>query len=125
MSRRERIVTRTAAEARAGARVDRARVLGTSDEEIERQIADDPDTAPISSDEELAHDRMVYPVRSIRERMGMSQATFARLFGISVDTLQNWEQGRRQPEGPARMLLRVIDREPEAVRRALREPEPV
>lgn len=125
MSRRERIVTRTAAEARAGARVDRARVLGTSDEEIERQIADDPDTAPISSDEELAHDRMVYPVRAIRERMGMSQATFARLFGISVDTLQNWEQGRRQPEGPARMLLRVIDREPEAVRRALREPEPV
>ena len=66
---------------------------------------------------------MVYPVRAIRERLAMSQTTFARLFGISIDTLQNWEQGRRQPEGPARMLLRVIDREPEAVRRALREPE--
>jgi putative transcriptional regulator len=100
-----------------------ARLLATTDDEIDRQIAEDPDTAPVSSDEELARDRMVYPVRAIRERLAMSQTTFARLFGISVDTLQNWEQGRRQPEGPARMLLRVIDREPEAVRRALREPD--
>ncbi len=123
MSRRERIVTRTAAQARAEARADMARLLATTDDEIDRQIAEDPDTAPVSSDEELARDRMVYPVRAIRERLAMSQTTFARLFGISVDTLQNWEQGRRQPEGPARMLLRVIDREPEAVRRALREPD--
>jgi putative transcriptional regulator len=123
MGRRERIVTRTAGEARAEGRIDKARLLATTDEEIERQIAEDPDTAPMLSDEKLGRARMVYPVRAIRERLAMSQATFARLFGISVDTLQNWEQGRRQPEGPARMLLRVIDREPEAVRRALREPE--
>ena len=62
-------------------------------------------------------------VKAIRQRLGKSQAAFARMIGVSVATLQNWEQGRRQPEGPARMLLRVIDREPEAVRRALRDPE--
>ena len=59
-------------------------------------------------------------VRKVRERLGMSQAEFAAQFGISPATLRNWEQGRRQPEGPARVLLNIIDREPEAVRRVLR-----
>ena len=58
-------------------------------------------------------------VRAIRKRLGLSQAKFARRFGFELDTLQNWEQGRRRPEGPARALLRVIEREPEAVERAL------
>lgn len=49
----------------------------------------------------------------------MSQAALAAMFGVSVWTLRNWEQGRRRPDGPARALLRVIDREPEAARRAL------
>lgn len=121
MSGRKGMVTMTAEEARARARVDRARLLATTEADIERQIAEDPDTAPAMTDADLARARLVQPVRAIRERLGMSQAAFARMFGISVGTLQNWEQGRRQPEGPARMLLRVIDREPEAVRRALRE----
>ncbi len=58
-------------------------------------------------------------VRSVRAKLGMSQQRFAERFGISTATLRNWEQGRRQPEGPARALLTIIDREPEAVRRAL------
>lgn len=58
---------------------------------------------------------------AIRKRLRMSQAAFAALFGLSVRTIQEWEQGRRQPEGPARALLRVIEREPAAVRRALEE----
>jgi putative transcriptional regulator len=49
----------------------------------------------------------------------MSQGDFAARFGISPATLRNWEQGRRQPEGPARVLLAIIDREPQAVQRAL------
>ena len=44
---------------------------------------------------------------------------FAALIGISPRTLQNWEQGRREPEGPAKALLRVVDREPQAVLQAL------
>ena len=58
-------------------------------------------------------------VRSVRAKLGMSQQRFAERFGISTATLRNWEQGRRQPEGPARVLLTIIDREPKAVRRAL------
>lgn len=58
-------------------------------------------------------------VRAIRNRLGLSQADFADRFGFKVPTLQDWEQGRRRPEASARVLLTVIDREPEAVRRAL------
>ena len=54
-------------------------------------------------------------VRSVRERYGLSQPKFAALMGISVATLRNWEQGRRQPEGSARVLLRVVARHPSAV----------
>ena len=53
--------------------------------------------------------------RIIREKLGLSQSKFAKLLGISVSTLQNWEQGRRKPEGPAKVLLNVAARYPEAV----------
>lgn len=58
-------------------------------------------------------------VSKVRRKLGMSQSEFAARFGISPATLRNWEQGRRLPEGPARVLLAIIDREPEAVQRAL------
>ena len=54
-------------------------------------------------------------VRVLREGYGLSQAKFASLMGISVATLRNWEQGRRSPEGSARVLLRVVAKHPEAV----------
>jgi len=54
-------------------------------------------------------------VRLLRERYGLSQAKFAALMGISVATLRNWEQGRRRPEGSARVLLRVVAKHPEVV----------
>jgi len=54
-------------------------------------------------------------VRAVRERHGLSQDQFAALMGISVGTLRNWEQGRRKPRGPARVLLIVAARHPEAV----------
>jgi len=49
----------------------------------------------------------------------MSQAEFALQFSFPISTPRNWEQGRRQPEGPARTLLKIIDRIPDAVRKAL------
>ena len=58
-------------------------------------------------------------VRRIRKKLNMSQNAFADYFGVSVRTLQDWEQGRRVPSGASRNFLFVIDREPEAVRRAL------
>jgi putative transcriptional regulator len=54
-------------------------------------------------------------VAAIREEYGLSQTKFAALLGISVRTLQNWEQGRRHPQGPAKVLLRVASKHPEAV----------
>ena len=58
-------------------------------------------------------------VTVIRAKLKLSQAEFARLLGISVNTLQNWEQGRRKPSGAARVLLMVAARHPEAVLEAV------
>jgi putative transcriptional regulator len=54
-------------------------------------------------------------IKEIRDGFGLTQAQFAALLGISVRTLRNWEQGRRVPEGPARVLLQVAAKHPEAV----------
>jgi len=61
-------------------------------------------------------------VRAIRVRLGLTQQQFAVRFGFSVNTLRHWEQGRRVPEAPTRAYLLVIDREPQAVLKALRIP---
>jgi putative transcriptional regulator len=58
-------------------------------------------------------------VKAIRRRLGKSQSEFALMLGVSVATLQNWEQGRRRPEGPARALLKVAAKNPDAVAAAL------
>ena len=58
-------------------------------------------------------------VKAIRKRLKKSQSEFALMIGVSVSTLQNWEQGRRQPEGPARALLKVAAENPKAVAKAL------
>ena len=58
-------------------------------------------------------------IKSIRKDLNVSQREFATMIGVSVDTLQNWEQGRREPDGPARALLRVAARNPQAVLEAL------
>lgn len=54
-------------------------------------------------------------VKAIREHYGLSQAKFSKLLGISPATLRNWEQGRRKPDGPARILLCVAAKHPKAV----------
>ena len=58
-------------------------------------------------------------VRAIRCKLEKSQEEFALMIGVSVATLQNWEQGRRRPEGPAHALLRVAAKNPQAVAKAL------
>ena len=58
-------------------------------------------------------------VKRIRTRFAMTQAQFASTFGFTLHAVRNWEQGKRTPEGAARVLLTVIDREPAAVVRAL------
>ena len=58
-------------------------------------------------------------VKHIRSKFGVTQRVFARLIGISVETLRNWEEGRRRPHGPARALLRAIDADPFVLARVL------
>ena len=58
-------------------------------------------------------------VKSVREQTGLSQNEFALLLRVSVKTLQNWEQNRRQPTGPAAALIRIFEKSPEVAIQAL------
>ncbi|HFB67110.1 MAG TPA: helix-turn-helix domain-containing protein [Aeromonadales bacterium] len=58
-------------------------------------------------------------VRAIRMKIGMTQNKFAALIGVSRRTLENWEQGRRYPTGPARALLKIVAADPESAIRTL------
>jgi putative transcriptional regulator len=86
-----------------------------TDEHIARNVAGDPDAAPIWTSYETA----AAIVRTVRKRLGLSQMEFAARFHVPVGTLRDWEQNRRQPDAPALAYLRVIAREPEMVARAL------
>nr|WP_294521550.1 helix-turn-helix domain-containing protein [uncultured Rhodopila sp.] len=110
--------------------IDEARLLADlaasrsfTEAEIDAAAAEDADAW---TDDDAASAVAVYPpptaeqVRALRSRLGLSQAQFAQRFGFTVDTVQQYEQGRRTPSGPASTLLRVIDADPEAVIRALR-----
>lgn len=63
-------------------------------------------------------------IEPIRKRLGLTQASFARVFGLNVATVRDWEQGRRTPEGPARTLLAIIARHPEIVHEVLSAARP-
>lgn len=109
---------------RAVARVNWAKMDATSDKELARQIAENPDAAPETSKVPKRKWRIVLPepdVNAIRAKLGMTQDSFAAAFGVSTATVRNWEQGRRQPLGPARALLTIIECEPKAVLRALKQ----
>jgi len=101
--------------AKAEPKVDLTEELIASMEEAMQIIAGE--VAP-----SRVHHPVVVPdvdVRAARQRLGMTQPAFAAKFGVALPTLRKWEQGKRRPDGPARVLLRVIEREPDAVRRAL------
>ena len=109
--------------AEGGGRVDWAKVDATTDEEIARQAAEDPDTAAPWTEEEFARARLVRPsrpldVRAIRSRLGLSQKAFAQRFGFGERRVRAWESGRAIPERSARILLRMIEVAPETVERA-------
>lgn len=103
-------------------RADLAKIRGATDRDLEQMIAEDPDTAPDMSKNrdwrKVLTPRMP-DVRAIRRQLGISQVQFARRFGFSVRTVQEWEQGRAIPDRPARILLHVIEQSPRAVERAV------
>lgn len=103
-------------------RTDWKRVAALTERELLAAARSDPDAQPCTP-RQLARFRRVpigaELVRAIRRKTGLSQAAFAARYGLNLRTLQDWEQGRVQPDGPAQAYLRVIDREPRMVARAL------
>lgn len=101
---------------RSRGHVDHAKVAATSEADIQRHRREDGELYTIDPGRLVMSP--IY-IRRIRKRLNLTQTQFARRFGLRTRTVQEWEQGRAIPEGPARVLLRVIDRESAAVQRAL------
>ncbi|HVZ54321.1 MAG TPA: helix-turn-helix domain-containing protein [Pseudolabrys sp.] len=74
---------------------------------------------PDGSERAVEHSDPAAFVRQVRARYGLTQAAFAEKIEVPIETLRNWEQGKRTPRGPARALLKLIDRAPEAAFAAL------
>lgn len=89
-----------------------------TEEELHQNALNDPDNPPLT-EEQLARMRRVPNPQAIRERLGLTQREFARQFEIALGTLRDWEQGARRPDSAAQAYLRVIEKNPEAVREAL------
>ncbi len=92
-------------------RIDKARVDATTDADIAKQAA---------SDEAQAMQDAARFARRVRKRLGFSQSEFAQRIDVSLDTIRNWEQGKRSPTGAAKALLKVLEKAPEAALAALR-----
>ena len=89
-----------------------------SDEEVEQAALSDPD-APPTTLESLANFQRAVDIKAIRKELSLTQAQFATTFHLSLTTVQAWEQGQSLPDPVARTLLRVIERNPQAVKDAL------
>jgi len=93
-----------------------------NDKDFQKRVESVKQMGSIMRGESIPHRRTVLStvdVKSLRERLGLTQNQFSGMIGVSIKTLQNWEQGRREPEGPAKALLRVVEKEPQAVMNAL------
>ena len=97
-------------QARPVGRVDARRLDATDEAEMDRQRAED--------DADALRDAARF-ARRVRRRLGFSQAEFAERIDVSLDTIRNWEQGKRHSTGAAKALLRVLDKAPEAALVAL------
>jgi putative transcriptional regulator len=87
--------------------------------EIEAAAASDPDARPTTPDQVKKTARRVPCIKTLRRALGLTQEEFAARYRIPLGTLRDWEQGRSEPDQPARAYLTVIARDPESVRRAL------
>lgn len=91
-------------------RIDIARVDATTEAEIQAHIVEDEKEAMLDA---------AKFARRVRKRLGLSQTEFSARIEVSVETIRNWEQGRRYPTGAAKTLLKILDRVPEASLSAL------
>ena len=89
-----------------------------TEEQVAAAAASDPDALPMTQ-EQLSTARRVPRTKTLRRALALTQEEFATRYHIPIGTLRDWEQGRCEPDQPARAYLTVIAREPEAVQRAL------
>lgn len=97
---------------------DWSRVDAMTDEDAEANALADPDNPPLSQEQLRAAPRMPR-VKVIRRALGLTQEEFARRYCIPLGTLRDWEQGRSEPDQPAKAYLKVIATEPERTAAAL------
>jgi putative transcriptional regulator len=97
---------------------DWSRFDALTDAEVHAAALADPDAQPLT-EERLARMKRVPRARTLRRALGLTQEEFATRYHIPIGTLRDWEQGRSEPDQPARAYLKVIARDPEGVRRAL------
>jgi putative transcriptional regulator len=97
---------------------DWSRFDAKTDAEVHAAALKDPDAQPLT-DEDFARMKRVPRTKTLRRALGLTQEEFAARFRIPLGTLLDWEQGRTEPDQPARAYLKVIAYDPEAVRRAL------
>jgi putative transcriptional regulator len=89
-----------------------------SEEERHQAALSDPDCPPLT-EEQLARARRMPTVRALRLRLNMTQEEFAAKFHLPLGTIRDWEQGAHRPDKAAQVLLKVIEKDPDAVARAL------
>lgn len=97
---------------------DWQRLRAMSDEDAYTAALSDPDAQPLTA-EQLARQRPLPRARTLRRALGLTQEAFAARYQIPLGTLRDWEQGRAEPDQPARAYLRAIAGDPEAIRAAL------
>ena len=101
-------------------KTDWDRLRAMTDEEITAAAMADPDARPMTP-EQLRTARRVPRTKTLRRALGLTQEEFAARYHIPLGTLRDWEQGRCEPDQPARAYLTVIAHDPEGVKRALTE----
>jgi putative transcriptional regulator len=100
------------------AKHDWSRFDAQTDEQVHKAALADPDAQPLT-EERLARMKRVPRARTLRRALGLTQEEFAARYHIPLGTLRDWEQGRIEPDEPARAYLHVIAHDPDGVRRAL------
>jgi len=116
------IIRKTLEEARKApfkfSAAQKARIAAMDGAQVERIAEQDVDN-PSASAADLGRGSTARTVREVRKRLSMTQEQFATAYEIPTATVRDWEQGRREPDAPARAYLKAIASDPDAVRRAL------
>jgi putative transcriptional regulator len=99
-------------------KTDWARLRATTDQDVVAAATNDPDAQPATT-EQLRTARRVPRTKTLRRALALTQEEFAARYRIPLGTLRDWEQGRCEPDQPARAYLAVIAHDPDGVKRAL------